>query len=396
VEQVQDVVRRAGKLKALGSRHSFNGLADSPGDLISLDRLDRVMTVDPERQTVTVDAACRYGQLARELDRQGFALHNMASLPHISVAGACATATHGSGDLNGNLATIVSAVELVTADGGLVVLSREEHGEQFRGAVVSLGGLGVITKLTLDIVPAFQVRQHVYEKLPARKLEEHFDEIVSSAYSVSLFTDWQGEWLNQVWLKRVVREGEAVELEGDFYGATPATTNLHPIPGLRAEACTEQMGIPGAWCDRLPHFRMEHTPSSGEELQSEYLLPRHHAVAALGVVRGLRERIAPLVQISEVRTIAADDLWMSPCYRQARVGIHFTWKKEWEAVRRLLPLIEEELAPFDAVPHWGKLFTMRPEQVQSLYPRLADFRALARLYDPDGKFRNAFLDTYVF
>lgn len=395
VEQLQQLVSRAANLKALGSRHSFNPIADTPGDLISLDRLAPLIAIDPERRTVTVSGGIRYGPLCHELHSRGYALHNLGSLPHISVAGACATATHGSGDHNGNLATIVSAIELVAADGTLITLSRE-HGEHFHGAVVALGALGVVTKLTLDIIPTFDMSQDVYEKLPLDQLEAHFDEIMSSAYSVSLFTRWQNEWIDQVWLKRPLIPGAAFPPQPLFFGATPAPTHRHPIPGLSPEPCTPQMGIPGPWYERLPHFRMGFTPSSGEELQAEYLVPRPHALAAFRAIHTLSRHIAPLIQISEVRTIAADDLWLSPCYRQPCIGIHFTWVKDWSAVRWLLPLIEEQLAPLEARPHWGKLFTMPPARLRSLYPKLPDFQRLLSAYDPQGKFRNPFLDTYIF
>src|SRR5581483_1215282 len=158
----------------------------------------------------------------------------------------------------------------------------------------------------------------------------------------------------------------------------------------------QQMSVEGDWHKRLPHFRMEFTPSAGEELQSEYLVPRPHAAAALQAIHALREQIAPLLHVSEIRSIAADDLWMSPCYRQACIGIHFTWKKDWPRVRDVLPLIEQQLSPFHARPHWGKLFLMSGEQIQSLYPRLNDFRELMRKFDPLGKFRNAFLDRCLF
>jgi xylitol oxidase len=396
VEHVRELVDRCAKLKVLGSRHSFNAIADSSEDLISLERFEHVVAVDRERRTATVDAGITYSQLCVQLHDQGYALHNMASLPHISVAGACATATHGSGDGNGNLATVVAAMELVTADGEVVVLSREQHGEQFQGAVVGLGGLGVVTKLTLDIVPAFAMQQEVYENLPLAQLEEHFDDIVSSAYSVSLFTDWRDDRVNQVWLKRRLSDEAALAVAPKFFEATLAPSERHPIASLPAEPCTAQMGIPGSWYERLPHFRIDDMPSSGEELQAEYFVPRQHAVAALRAVDRLRAQIAPLLQISEVRTIVADTLWMSPCYRQACVAIHFTWKKDWPAVSSVLPMIEEQLAPFNARPHWGKLFTIPPARLRSLYERLPDFQQLLRSYDPQGKFRNAFLDTYIF
>jgi xylitol oxidase len=320
----------------------------------------------------------------------------MASLPHITVAGACATATHGSGDDNGNLASAVAALELVKADGEVVVLSREQRKEEFEGAVVGLGGLGVVTKVTLDIAPLYMMQQEVYENLPQAQLEEHFDEIVSSAYSVSLFTDWQKGRVNQVWLKRRLASDAGLDLSPSFFEATVAANHLHPLASLSAEACTEQMGVPGPWHERLPHFRVDHTPASGDELQTEYFVPRRHAVAAMQAMVRFQEQLAPLLLISEVRTIAADTLWMSPSYQQTCVGIHFSWKKDWPAVQKLLPVIEEQLAPFQARPHWGKLFTMQSTHLQSVYPKLADFQALLRTYDPQGKFRNAFLETYIF
>ena len=393
-EQIQDIVYRSNQLKALGTCHSFNDIADSPGDLISLQHFNKILGLDRDSRTVTVEAGVRYGELCKWLDGEGFALHNLASLPHISVAGACSTGTHGSGDRLGNLATAISSIEFVTANGDLMVLSRDD--EDFEGAIVGLGGLGILTKLTLDISPSFQMQQDVYENLPLASLENHFDDLSSSGYSVSLFTDWKEASFNQVWLKRQVPDGASLKAESELFGARLAKRHLHPIAALSAENCTEQMGIPGPWYERLPHFRLEFTPSSGEELQSEYILPRQHAVSAFHVVHELRDYIAPLLQISEVRTIAADNLWMSPCSGQACVAIHFTWKKDWDSVEQVLPLIEDRLAPFDARPHWGKLFTMSPEHLGSLYEKLLEFRGLLQKYDPQGKFRNAFMDKYIF
>jgi xylitol oxidase len=394
VEQIQEIVRRSNKLKALGTRHSFNEIADSSGDLISLKHFDRILELDRERATVTVEAGVRYGELCRWLDREGFALHNLASLPHISVAGACATATHGSGDGNQNLAAAVSGLEIVTADGELSHLAGED--QQFHGAVVNLGGLGIVTKLTLEIRPNFQMQQDVYVNLALANLETHFDQLTGSGYSVSLFTDWRDAAFNQVWVKRHVPDGVSIKADAELFGAKLATTHLHPIPSLSAENCTEQLGICGSWHDRLPHFRLEFTPSSGEELQSEYILPRQHAISAFHLVAALGKYISPLLQVSEVRTIAADKLWMSPSYEQDCVAIHFTWKKDWANVRRVLPVIEDKLAPFEAHPHWGKLFTISPSHLQSLFKKLPEFRQLLQQYDPHGKFRNGFLDRYIF
>ncbi|HMB96599.1 MAG TPA: D-arabinono-1,4-lactone oxidase, partial [Tepidisphaeraceae bacterium] len=360
------------------------------------EHFNHVIELDRARRTATVEAGIKYGQLGVFLHREGFALHNLASLPHISVAGACATATHGSGENNRNLATAVIAMELIKADGQVVALSRDQNGEEFNGMVVALGGLGIVTKLTLDIQPTFAMRQVVYENLPLTQLEKYFDAIQASAYSISLFTDWQKDHINQIWLKHRAIEGGSEVAAPTFFDATLAPVDRHPITEISAENCTPQMNLIGPWHERLPHFRMDYTPSSGAELQSEYFLPRHHAIAALRAVATLHDRIAPLLMISEIRTIAADNLWMSPCYQQNCLAIHFTWKQNWPAVSQLLPLIEEKLAPFDARPHWGKLFTMPAERLHSLYKKMPEFQQLLRSFDPLGKFRNHFLDRYIF
>jgi xylitol oxidase len=262
--------------------------------------------------------------------------------------------------------------------------------------VVGLGSLGVVTKVSLDIQPTFTMRQDVYENLPLRQLEEHFDTIESSGYSVSLFTDWQNHTINQVWIKRRIEEGTSFTSPPELFEAKLATRHMHPIAALSAENCTEQMGISGPWYERLPHFRMDFTPSSGEELQSEYFVPRSHAVDAISAIYRMSEQIFPHLFISEIRTIDADQLWMSPCYQQPSVAIHFTWKPEWPAVSQLLPVIERELAPYNVRPHWGKLFTISPARLQSLYEKHADFQQLLSHYDPQGKFRNAFLERNIY
>ncbi len=396
LEQVRSYVKKQSKLKVLGTRHCFNNIADSTHNLLSLKSMDGVVALDPEAHTVTVNAGMTYGQLCPLLHSKGFALHNLASLPHISIAGAISTATHGSGEKNGNLATAVSALEIVTAAGEVVKLSRQRDGEVFLGAVVGLGALGVITKVALDIQPTFLMRQYVYENMPLAEMKNHFDEIQSSAYSVSLFTDWRNQSINEIWIKSRNEEGQAFDATPEFFGAKRATKNLHPIAELSAENCTEQMGVPGPWFERLPHFRMGFTPSAGKELQSEYFVPRQHAVEAILAVERLRDQVSPHLMISEIRTIAADKLWLSPCYEQPCVTIHFTWKQDWPAVRKLLPVIEKGLAPFQVRPHWGKLFTMPPAELKSRYKELPDFIQLSQKYDPQGKFRNEFLSTKVF
>jgi len=396
VEDVRAYVRSQDKMKVLGSRHCFNSIADSKDSFLSLKPMHEVVAIDNAANTVTVDAGITYGQLCPYLDGKGYALHNLASLPHISVAGACSTATHGSGEKNGNLATAVAGLEMVTATGDVVKLTRKGDGDVFRGAVVGLGALGVITKVTLDIQPTFQVQQYVYENLPFQEMRDHFDEIQSSGYSVSLFTDWQKQRVNEVWIKSRVGGGGQFAPQAEFFGATMAKKNLHPIAELGAENCTEQMGVAGPWYERLPHFKMGFTPSAGKELQTEYFVPRTNAIEAIMAVERLKDHISPHLMITEIRAIAADDLWMSTAYQRPSVTIHFTWKQDWPAVKRVLPMIEKELGPFAYRPHWGKLFTTAPSELESRYEKLSAFRELAKKFDPKGKFRNEFLTKNVF
>jgi alditol oxidase len=395
LSELQRLVARAGQVRVLGSGHSFNRLADTPGDLVTVSGLPRLIEEDTAKSAVTVSAGLTYGEVCAALNRAGRALRNLASLPHISVSGACATGSHGSGERNGNLATSVSAVEMVTADGDVVTVSRDDDPGRFGGVVVALGALGVVTRLTLDTVPAFDVRQFVYENLPYEQVSEHFDEIVASAYSVSLFTDWRSPRIRQAWLKRRADAADAWTPEPRWMGGALADGPRNPVPGLPAATCTEQLGVPGPWHERLPHFRPEFTPSSGDELQSEYLLPRASATAALDALQPIAGQIAPALQICEIRTVAADELWLSPSYQRDTVAFHFTWVKDWAAVGPAVARVEERLAPLRARPHWGKVFAMSPEAVPGAYQRLDDFRQLMLGFDPAGKFRNDLLDRYL-
>jgi alditol oxidase len=390
VEQLRELLAGAPRARVLGSRHSFSDIADSAA-LISLDGLPADVVVDHAAGTVTLSAAVRYGELAEALAAEGMALANLASLPHISVGGAVATATHGSGDANGNLATAVAGLELVTADGETLVASRGDP--DFDGLVVGLGALGAVTRVTLDVEPAYQVRQRAFEGLAWAGLFEHLDEVTGAGYSVSLFTRW-GEEIEQVWVKSRVTD-QPERLRDDLFGAVPATVDRHPIVELDPVNCTRQLGVPGPWWDRLPHFRMGFTPSSGEELQSEYHLPRRHAVAALEALRALAGVVRPALQVTELRTVAADRLWMSPQYGQDTLSAHFTWQPDWAAVRRALVEVEAALAPFGARPHWGKLFLAGAAAIAPLYERLADFRRLVERLDPGGVFANDWLRRHV-
>ncbi len=390
LDELRQLLATAGRIRVLGSRHSFSDIADTD-ELVSLDGLPGEVAVDRSGGTVTVPAAMRYGDLAMVLDAHGLALANLASLPHISVAGAVATATHGSGDGNGNLATAVSGVELVTSDGE--VLAAERGDPDFDGMVVGLGALGAVTRLRLDVEPAYEVRQRVFEGLAWDALLEHLDVITGLGYSVSVFTRF-GEELDQLWVKSRVSDDPEV-VRQDAFGARAATVDRHPILGVDPVNSTEQLGVPGPWWDRLPHFRMGFTPSVGDELQSEYLLPRSAARAGIVAIRTLGPVLRPLVQVCEFRTIAADTLWMSPQHGRPTLGMHFTWVPDEAAVRRALAELEEALFPLGARPHSGKLFLAGAATLAPRYERLSDFLALAERLDPRGAFRNAWFERHL-
>ncbi|HWD03728.1 MAG TPA: FAD-binding protein [Amycolatopsis sp.] len=388
LDEAAELVAGADRVKPLGSRHSFNDIADTAGLQLDLSGIDEPVTIDGS--SVTLGGAARYGDIVRHLEEHGFALENLASLPHITVAGSVATGTHGSGERHPGLAAAVSAVELLTADGSSRRFARGDA--DFAGVVVGVGALGVVTRLTLDLVPAFTVRQDVFDDLPWAATLEHFDEIQAAGYSVSLFTDWAHDAVDHVWLKNQV----PADVPESLFGAVPADGPRHPAhaAGVPAGNTTVQGGVPGPWYDRLPHFRLGFTPSVGAELQTEYFVPRAHATAAFDALRGIGDRIAPLLLVSEIRTIASDALWLCPSGDGDRVAVHFTWQPRQSEVEALLPLIEARLAPFGPRPHWGKLF--HGEALDLAYPHLPDFRALATRLDPTGKFRNSFLERHVF
>jgi xylitol oxidase len=391
-EELQEIVARAPRLRVVGSRHSFSDIADAP-DVVSLDRLPSEIVLDAEAMTVSVSPSVRYGELAEELARHGLALANLASLPHISVAGAIATATHGSGNGNGNLATSVTGLEFLTSNGEP---GQARCGEaDFDGLVVGLGAAGIVTRVTLQTEPAYDVSQHVYEGMKWDTLLENLDDVFAAGYSVSVFSRW-GERVEQVWIKRRADVEDPEPLPDDiWFGASAATIDRHPIIELDPVHATPQLGVPGAWSERLPHFRMGFTPSSGDELQSEYLLPRSRAIEAIEAMRALSQTLHPLTQVCELRTVAADRLWMSTAYDRDTLAIHFTWHPDPDAVTRALDAVEASLMPLGARPHWGKLFNARAETIAPLYPRLDDFRALLDRVDPRGAFRNDWLERCV-
>ncbi|THV39790.1 D-arabinono-1,4-lactone oxidase [Glycomyces buryatensis] len=388
LDQTRETVAGASRLRVLGSGHSFNSIAASEAVMVSLSGIEPEVSVDAEARLVRASGWITYAALSEAVKRAGFALHNLASLPHISVAGSIATGTHGSGDGNGNLSTAVAALEFIGPDGELRTVRRGDA--DFPGSVVHLGALGVVWSVTLDLLPDFEVRQYVYDDLPFDAAVANFDDLTSAAYSTSLFTPWGIDPVFQYWTKqRTVDQTQPFPAASRF-GAPLADGPRRPIPGVDPAACTPQMGLTGSWHERLAHFKFEFTPSVGEELQSEFLIDRSNAPAALEALRGVSDKLGPVVEICEVRTMAADDLWLSPAYGRDTVGFHFTWVRDYETVKPVLRVVEDALVSFDPRPHWGKLFSIPIDEVRSQYPRMGDFERLRESIDPEEKFGNDF------
>lgn len=394
IDELRRILDEGGPVRFLGTRHSFNDLADTDGTLIATDRLPMHLDMGGSPGVVRMSGGLRHGDLAPRLYERGLALANLASLPHISVAGAIATGTHGSGDRIGSLATAVRAIGFLAPDGEHHLLQRGDA--DFAGAVVHLGALGLVTALELDVEPTYDVAQTVFEGPAWDAILDDLDAVTTLGTSVSIFTTWaRTDVADQLWVKQRLPSDADAAAQRDAVvarlGARAAAVPRHPIIGLPADACTTQLGAPGPWHERLPHFRLEFTPSAGDELQSEYLVPRADAIAAIEAVRSLAGRIAPLLQVCEVRTVRADDLWLSPAFGTDVVAVHFTWKPDQPAVTALLPELEAAL-PATTRPHWGKLFTLPGEELRRRYPRSDDFAGLRGRFDPEGRLRNAFLE----
>jgi xylitol oxidase len=384
VEQVQDAVRtRAGRVRALGTRHSFHDIADTDGTLVSVTGVDPAPVLSGD--TVTVGGGIRYGELALWLEERELALHNMGSLPHISVAGATATATHGSGNTLGTLSTAVRALEFVDASGEVRTVRAGDP--EWAGHVVHLGAIGIVTRITLSVEPTYSVRQDVYADLPWEELLGDLEGVTGSGYSVSVFTKWAEPVVGGV-IRKTRLDGGEPELPEAWRGSRMSGQ----LAAIETAAWTQVGGVPGPWLHRIPHFRLEGTPSAGEEIQSEYFVARWDGPDALRAVRELGARIDEHLIITELRTIAADDLWLSGAYERDALAIHFTWLPHPDAVAALLPEIEAALAPFAARPHWGKWHRFDAARLAAVHPRIADSRALFERLDPEGVFANAHLE----
>ncbi len=394
VAELQQLVADAPAVKVAGSGHSFNGIADSEtGWQLDVSGLISTPEVDPETGTVTVSGGMKYGELVPALAASGRGLTNLASLPHITVAGSVATGTHGSGAGRPGLASAVQAVELLTADGELRWIDATDR--HFDGVVVSLGALGVVTRLRLSTVPHYEVRQDAFLGMSWGELIARVNDVLSASYSVSVFGRWTGSGPDHIIVKSVV-EGNGDGIRPSISGTSWTPDTLHPLQaaGATPDAVTEQGGAAGSWADRLPHFKLGFTPSAGAEIQSEFFVAAEDAGRGIEALLDIGDAIAPYLLVSEIRAIASESQWLSPAHGRDSVAFHFTWKPDTEGVRRAVGMVQQALADLATRPHWGKAFTY-PGRLDFAYDRLDDFEDLRRLLDPHGKFLNDFVLRHV-
>ena len=391
ISQLQDLVAKARAVKVMGSRHSFSTIGDTTGTLISLKNLKLDIEIDSAKEEALIPAGALYAQAARYLESKGWAFINLASLTEITIAGAVLSATHGSGDKNGNLSSHVVGIEIVLPSGELLKIDRENSPE-FPGFVVSLGALGVITKYRMKIVPSYNAKQYVYDGVTSKSISANFDEIFSSAYSVSFFSTWAPGGSGRVW-KKFKDDGSGENMPATLFDGKIATENLHPVRGMDATPCTDQMGVSGKWLERIQHFKLDSTTPEGNEVQTEYFVDRKHVKEYIAGLESIGDRIAPLVFATEIRTMTSDDLWLSGAYGRETVGFHFTWRNV-PGVHELLPEIENILGKHGGRPHWSKLFEVNPAALAGRYPMYSKFEDLLAKYDPEKKFRNHFIDRY--
>jgi xylitol oxidase len=388
VDELRRIVAGARHVHALGARHSFNAVADSPGDLIDLQGIDPAIVIDIERRTVTAGAGTNYGDLATHLHGKGWALLNTPSLPHVTIGGATATGTHGSGDARGTLSADVAAIEMVTATGDLVTLRRGDAA--FPGMVVNLGALGVVTRMTLDIQPTFDMRQDAFEGLSWDTVTTNLDAVMSAGDSVSVLTSWTGLAVDRLWIKTALAGGVPSAVSAAHLGAYPAANPAaQDVPGLNP------FGVPGPWHERLFHFRRDVEPGLVGHLQSEYMVPRDRAAEAIAMLRATGARLDQYLLVSEIRSMTEDALWLSPAYGRPTIAFHFSWQRRIADVSRVTAEIEAMLLPLGGRPHWGKIIHTPAEQLAPLYPNLRAFGKLVKSYDPTGKFENGFVKKHV-
>jgi alditol oxidase len=379
---------RSNRVRPAGTLHSFSDVVAGEGVLVSAAGLPIEPEILADGSTVRVGAASRFGDIALFLEANGLALQNMGSLPHISLAGASATGTHGSGDGNPILSTSLRAFSFVNYEGELKTLRRGDP--LFETCRLGMGAYGIWVSAELETQPSYQMRQDIYRGVPWQFFVEDPARLTGAGYSVSLFGKWGGQQIDKVWVKSRIDQSTPPD---NFAGIGAETKSLAELAAGVGDNLTEQGGKPGPWLHRLPHFRLDATPSAGDEIQTEYFVLRDQIAGAIAALHSLANEINPVLIISEIRTIASDDAWLSPMRRGDSIALHFTWQNDVPAVTTAVAKVEAVLAEFDPIPHWGKLHGFSGEQLERVHPKLAAARAEFDQLDPMGKFSSPNLQS---
>jgi L-gulonolactone oxidase len=398
--------RAAGQaVKVVGAGHSFSDIACTDGRLLRLDRLDRIVSMDRETGSVTVEGGIPLWKLNEELAQRGLALSNLGDIDRQSISGAVSTATHGGGARFGGLATFVTGLELVTAAGEVVQCSAEVEPELFACARVSLGALGVITKVTLQCEPAF--RLHAVERpCTVEELVRDLDEIADANEHIDCYwfphtdvatvkvanrTDapvraWRG-W------KRYRNE---VLLPNHVYAARCAVGRMRPgrIPA--------NMQRVAAGIGRSQQTDVSHRILCSRRLvrfvEMEYAVPRSELTQLLLQVRDLIETEGLRVDFPvEVRVAAADDIPLSTAHGRATgyLAVHLSAGTPRPRIERYFRGVEGLMLDAGGRPHWGKLHFQDAAGLSPRYPDWDRFRRVRTRVDPDGRFRNRYLDRVL-
>lgn len=381
VAEVQQIVKNAGKLRVVGSRHSFSKIADSECTMLSTIGLNKIIGINGSIPSVTVQGGLTYTDLLTSLNTAGFALPNLASLAEISVGGAASTNAHGTGVANQALANHIRSMEIVLANGSLLTIGPNDP--RLKGMAAGLGAFGVVTQLELKLVPAFNITTYTYVNMPVQNSYENFAALQNMGFGVLLVNMFTAPdaWNIAIVYARSDANNTAM-LTSNLFGGTLVSQTTQP--SYLALLSIAQIGLSGV---------------DGNEIQTEYFVPISKAVEAIKAVTAVANstNIFPsLATAFVIRTIASDDLWMSEYYgNDTMVAIHFSWQNNVTAVEAVLPQLERAMIPYGARPHWGKMFTMEPEDFLPHYPKVNEFKKLAEQLDPKGKFRNEFLEENV-
>lgn len=403
-EDIRAAVAQGLQVKAVGSGHSFTGIAATDGVVVHLDRMAQIRSLDVPSGQVTVEAGMPLHALNAALDAHGLALANLGDIDVQTISGAVSTGTHGTGHALGGLATQVIGVELVDAEGRLVRCSAAESPKTFAAARIGLGALGVVTALTLQCVPAFALRA-VEAPMPLDEVLEGFDEL---AEDNDHFEFYWFPHTRRALTKRNnrVAAGEARKplsrfrywlddelLSNTVFGWTQGLTAR--VPGLTGTVNNVATRALSAREYVDASYKVFCSPRRVRFREMEYAVPRAALVEVLQSVQawidGSGERVPFPI---EVRVAAADDIWLSTAFERetAYVAVHQFHRLDHE---RYFRAVESIVGGVGGRPHWGKLHQLDATELERLYPRMADWREVRARLDPSGVFANPYLDRVL-